>query len=151
MIAVYVVLTVVLPARAQILNHVNLERVNHRLAGHVIDYTNNHGCDRRIYSPILGMPRDLYVYLPPGYDPACAYSLVLFFHMADVDEHFFVGSKLLSELDDLIAGASFRRPWSPARTGRTKDGTGSTRNIRCTSTASAAGLKTTSFRKSSHS
>src|SRR5271163_1981483 len=90
MIAVYFVLTVVLPARAQVLNNVNLERVNHRLAGHAIDYTNNHGCDHRIYSPILGMPRDLYVYLPPGYDPACAYPLVLVFHMADVDEHFFV-------------------------------------------------------------
>jgi hypothetical protein len=41
MIAVYVVLTVVLPARAQVLSHVNLERVNQRLAGHVIDYTND--------------------------------------------------------------------------------------------------------------
>ena len=107
MIAVYVVLTAVLPAGAQVLNHVNLERVNHRLAGHVIDYTNNHGYDRRINSPILGMPRDLYVYLPPGYDPARAYSLVLFFHMADVDEHFFVGPKLLSELEDLIARGEF--------------------------------------------
>jgi len=103
MIVVYVVLTVVLPARAQVLNRMNLERVNGRLAGHVIDYTNNHGSDRRINSPILGMPRDLYVYLPPGYDPARAYSLVLFFHMADVDELFFIGPKLLSELDSLIA------------------------------------------------
>jgi S-formylglutathione hydrolase FrmB len=107
MIAVHVVLTAVLPAGAQVLNHVNLERVNHRRAGHVIDYTNNHGGDRRINSPILGMPRDLYVYLPPGYDPARAYSLVLFLHMADVDEHFFVGSKLLSELEDLIACGEF--------------------------------------------
>jgi S-formylglutathione hydrolase FrmB len=103
MIAVYFVLTVVLPARAQVLNNVNLERVNHRLAGHVIDYTNNHRCDHRIYSPILGMPRDLYVYLPPGYNSACAYPLVLFFHMADVDELFFVRSKLLNELDSRIA------------------------------------------------
>jgi S-formylglutathione hydrolase FrmB len=103
MIAVYIVLTIVRPVRAQLLNNVSLERVNHRLAGHVVDYTNNHGCDRRIYSPILGMPRDLYVYVPPGYDPANSYSLVLFFHMADVDEHFFLGSKLLTELDDLIA------------------------------------------------
>jgi S-formylglutathione hydrolase FrmB len=107
MIAVYVVLTSVLPAGAQVLNQVNLERVNRRLAGHVIDYTNNHRDDRRINSPILGMPRDLYVYLPPGYDPARAYSLVLFFHMADVDEHFFVAPKLLSELEDLMARGEF--------------------------------------------
>jgi S-formylglutathione hydrolase FrmB len=106
-VAVYIVLTVVLPARAQILSHVNLERVNQRLAGHVIDYTNNHGCDRRIYSPILGMPRDLYVYVPPGYNPACAYPLVLVFHMADVDEHFFVGPTVVSGLDDLIVRGEF--------------------------------------------
>ena len=48
------------------------------------------------------MPRDLYVYLPPGYNPACAYPLVLFFHMANVDEHYFVRSELLREVDDLI-------------------------------------------------
>jgi S-formylglutathione hydrolase FrmB len=53
------------------------------------------------------MPRDLYVYLPPGYDPGRAYSLVLFFHMANVDEHYFVGSKLLSIVDDLIMRGEF--------------------------------------------
>ena len=83
LITVLVVLAVIPPAQAQFLDRVNLDRVNSRLAGHVVDYTNNHGSDRRIFSPILGMPRDLYVYLPPGYDPGCAYPLVLFFHMAD--------------------------------------------------------------------
>lgn len=107
LIAVLFVLVVVSSAQAQLLNRVNLERVNSRLAGHVIDYTDNHGSDRRIVSPILGMPRDLYVYLPPGYDPGRAYSLVLFFHMADVDEHYFVGSKLLGIVDDLILRGEF--------------------------------------------
>ena len=73
----------------------------------MVDYTSNHGTDGRIFSPILGMPRDLYVYLPPGYDPGRTYSLVLFFHMADVDEHFFIGSKILKELDDLIVSGGF--------------------------------------------
>jgi S-formylglutathione hydrolase FrmB len=73
----------------------------------VIDYTNNHGSDHRINSAILGMPRDLYVYLPPGYNPGRSYPLVLFFHMANVDEHYFVGSKLLSIIDDMILCGRF--------------------------------------------
>jgi S-formylglutathione hydrolase FrmB len=100
-------LAVVLPARAQLLRPVSPERVNLRLAGRVVDHTNNHGSDRRIDSAILGMPRDLYVYLPPGYNPGCSYPLVLFFHMADADEHYFVGSKLPSIVDDLIACGGF--------------------------------------------
>jgi len=107
LIAVLVMLAVVLPARAQFPERVNLERVNRRLSGHVIDYTNHHGSDRRINSSILGMPRDLYVYLPPGYDPGRSYPLVLFFHMANVDELYFVGSKLLRVVDELILRGEF--------------------------------------------
>jgi S-formylglutathione hydrolase FrmB len=107
LLGVIVVLGVNFPARAQFLNRVNIERVNGRLAGYVVDYTNNHQADRRIFSPILGMPRDLYVYLPPGYNPACAYPLVLFFHMADVDEHYFAGSKLLQAVDEMIVHGEF--------------------------------------------
>jgi S-formylglutathione hydrolase FrmB len=106
-IMVSVWLVMASPAQAQFLNRVNLDRVNSQLAGHVVDYTNNHGSDRRIFSPILGQPRDLYVYLPPGYDPGRAYPLVLFFHMADVDEHYFVGSKLLNIVDNLIVCGAF--------------------------------------------
>jgi S-formylglutathione hydrolase FrmB len=106
-IAVVVMSACTLPAQAQYLNRVKIERVNRRLAGQLIDYTKNHRDDRRIYSSILGMPRDLYVYLPPGYNPACTYPLVLFFHMADVDEHYFAGSNLLHEVDDLIVHGKF--------------------------------------------
>jgi S-formylglutathione hydrolase FrmB len=111
------------PAQAQLLNHVNLDRVNSHLAGHVVDHTNNHGMDRRIFSPILDEPRDLYVYLPPGYDPGHAYPLVLFFHMATVDEHYFLGSKLLNIVDSMILSGEF-----PAAIVASPDGTYGGRN-----------------------
>ena len=101
-LTIFVLLVLAMPARGQYLGCVNLDRVDRRLAGQVVDYTNNHGADRRIFSPILGMPRDLYVYLPPGYDPRNAYPLVVYLHMAYVDEHYFVGSHFLTDLDDLI-------------------------------------------------
>jgi hypothetical protein len=101
-IAVVLVLAVGTPARAQYLACVNLDRVNSRLVGRVVDFTHNHGADRRLYSPILGRPRDLYVYLPPGYDPRVAYPLLVYFHMAEVDEHYFVGSPMLRNLDAMI-------------------------------------------------
>ena len=69
----------------------------------MIDYTQNHGADRRIYSPILGRPRDLYVYLPPGYDPSVAYPLILFLHGADIDEHDFLDPGDLKALDWMIS------------------------------------------------
>ncbi|MDR3634038.1 MAG: alpha/beta hydrolase-fold protein [Isosphaeraceae bacterium] len=89
-------------AQAQIRNRVNVNRLEHKLAGQLVDYTHNSGKDRRIYSPILGMPRDLYVYLPPCYDPRRAYPLVVYLHMAYVDEHTLPGSNRLVELDRLI-------------------------------------------------
>src|ERR1700677_78320 len=50
-------------------------RVNMKLHGQVLDFTNNHGSDNRIWSPALCQRRDLYVYLPPGYNPAKKYPL----------------------------------------------------------------------------
>ncbi len=87
---------------AQVFELVSLDRLNHKLSGRVVDYTQNHGADRRMYSPILGRPRDLYVYLPPGYDPARAYPLIVFLHGADVDEHDFLDPSDLKALDGLI-------------------------------------------------
>ena len=104
----WIALAIVLaPARAQYVDFCNVDRANHHLNGKVVDFTFNHGTDRRIFSPILGMQRDLYVYLPPGYDPNRAYSLIIFFHMANADEHFFVHSTLLKVLDRLIAAGAF--------------------------------------------
>jgi hypothetical protein len=81
----------------------SLKRVNRKLSGQILDFTQNHGRDNRIYSTILGQPRDLYVYLPPGYDETKQYSLILWFHGAFGDEHAFLTQCQLCDLDRLIA------------------------------------------------
>ena len=100
--ALVLLASAVMPARAQVFDLVNLDHLNGKLHGRVIDFTQNHGADRRICSPILGRPRDLYVYLPPDYDPAVAYPLILFLHGADVDEHDFLDPGDLKALDQMI-------------------------------------------------
>ena len=89
-------------ARAQVFDLVNLDRLNGKLRGRVVDHTWNHGEDRRICSPILGMKRDLYVYLPPGYDPSVAYPLIVYLHGADIDEHAFLDPEDLLQLDAMM-------------------------------------------------
>jgi S-formylglutathione hydrolase FrmB len=74
-----------------------LDYLNGQLQGSVLDYTHNHGMDRRIYSPVLGERRDLYVYLPPGYDPQRAYPAMIFLHGIAQDEQFFL--QLAPEFD----------------------------------------------------
>jgi hypothetical protein len=91
------------PAKAQVFSWINLDRLNRKLHGRVVDFTHNHGADRRIWSPILGRPRDLYVYLPPGHDPSVAYPLILFLHGAVVDEHYFLGPFNLKALDLMMS------------------------------------------------
>jgi S-formylglutathione hydrolase FrmB len=68
----------------------DLDRVNRKLHGRVVDYTNNHGADRALPSPSLGERRDLYVYLPPGYDPTLRYPLILWLHGFSQDEESFL-------------------------------------------------------------
>ena len=67
-------------------DHSELVKVNRRLKGKIVDHTSNHGVDRRIWSPALNQKRDLYVYLPPDYDPSCRYPLVIFMHGFGQDE-----------------------------------------------------------------
>src|SRR5262249_30045229 len=67
-----------------------LQHLNARLHGTVLDFTHNHGADHRIYSPALGHPRDLYVYLPPGFDPHRAYPVMIQLHGIAQDEQFFL-------------------------------------------------------------
>jgi hypothetical protein len=86
-----------------VFNWVNLDHLNSKLRGRVIDFTENHGSDRRIYSPILERPRDLYVYLPPGYNPSVAYPLTIVLHGAHIDEHAFLDPGVLKSLDRMIS------------------------------------------------
>jgi len=77
-----------------ILGRHQFERVNRMLHGSLVDYTSNHGKDRRIYSQALGQKRDMYVYLPPGYDPSKKYPFAIFLHGAAQDEQFFFQSQV---------------------------------------------------------
>jgi enterochelin esterase-like enzyme len=101
------VLTVLLsfaaePIRANgIFGQGELERVNRCLRGQVLDFTYNHGKDRRIWSQALCAKRDLYVYLPPGYDPSKKYMLAIFLHGAGQDEQFFLKS-VVKDFDQAI-------------------------------------------------
>ena len=91
------------PGVGQVFDFVNLDRLNRTLCGRLEDHTWNHGKDRRLFSPILCRKRDLYVYLPPGYDPSVAYPLILLLHGADLDEHAFLDRKDLIWLDQAMA------------------------------------------------
>src|SRR5687768_6996264 len=79
-----------------------LQRVQERLCGQLLDFTHNHGRDRRIWSAALCQRRDLYVYLPPGYDPSRKYPLAMFLHGAAQDENFFLQGQVMI-LDRAIA------------------------------------------------
>jgi S-formylglutathione hydrolase FrmB len=68
----------------------NIITINARLAGQVIDHTANHGKDRRLWSPALNQRRDLYVYLPPGFDPHHRYPLMVWMHGFAQDEGSFL-------------------------------------------------------------
>jgi S-formylglutathione hydrolase FrmB len=67
----------------------------------VLDFTHNHGVDRRIWSAALCARRDLYVYVPPGYDPAKKYPLAIFLHGAGQDEQLFLKG-LAKDFDQAI-------------------------------------------------
>jgi S-formylglutathione hydrolase FrmB len=68
----------------------NIVFINKKLCGQVIDHTANHGSDHRIWSQALCQRRDLYVYLPPGFDPNLKYPLVVWLHGFAQDEAAFL-------------------------------------------------------------
>lgn len=72
--------------------HPKLHRINREIGGQVLDFTRNHGCDRRIWSQSLCEKRDMYVYLPPGYDPSRRYPLMIWLHGIAADEQQFIES-----------------------------------------------------------
>ena len=67
--------------------------MNSCIRGQILDFTHNHGHDHRIWSPALCQKRDLYVYLPPCYDPAKRYPVAFVLHGAMQDEQFFIRPK----------------------------------------------------------
>lgn len=81
-----------------------LERVQRRLCGQLLDFTANHGRDRRIWSAALCQRRDLYVYLPPGYDPRKKYPMAIFLHGAAQDENFFLQAQVYRMDQAMAAG-----------------------------------------------
>ena len=79
-----------LPGPLRLCTRNQIENLNGTLAGQVLDYTYNHRVDRRICSASLGEKRDLYVYLPPGYDPSKSYPLMIWMHGFGQDEKNFL-------------------------------------------------------------
>ncbi len=60
------------------------------IKGTIVDLTCNHGCDKRIWSRSLHQKRDMYIYLPPHYDPSQAYPAMIFLHGFASDEQSFL-------------------------------------------------------------
>jgi len=85
------------------LRRLSLNWHNRHLAGEVVDYTHNHGADRRIWSDALGEPRDLYVYLPPGFDPSQQYPAILWLHGFMQDEQSFLWNQVVDSIDQAIS------------------------------------------------
>ena len=80
----------------------SLNRVNSQIQGRVFDFTRNHGSDNRIWSPALRQKRDMYVYVPPGYDPCQQYPLLLWLHGIAQDEFTFLHDVIIP-LDKAIS------------------------------------------------
>lgn len=83
-----------------------LARTSKKLKGQVLDYTRNTGKDCRMWSPALGKSRDLYVYLPPGYDPHKKYPLIILLHGFAQDETAFL-YYLAEPIDKAICKGEF--------------------------------------------
>jgi hypothetical protein len=82
----------------------NLDKINRHLAGQVLDFTDNHGADHRIWSEALGERRDLYVYVPPGFDCHLRYAVVLWLHGFAADETSFIKSVVQLFDQAIVAG-----------------------------------------------
>jgi S-formylglutathione hydrolase FrmB len=91
-----------LVGRSQAIDRDELCCINSKLHGKVLDFTNNHGSDNRIWSRALCQKRDLYVYVPPGYDPTLSYSFGFYMHGAGQDEDAFV-QNIVQRFDEAIA------------------------------------------------
>jgi S-formylglutathione hydrolase FrmB len=89
-------------ADAQLFKLFRRAPATNRFHGQVLDFTYNHGVDRRLYSEALCEKRDLYIYLPPGYDPAKKYPFIFWLHGIEQDEKGFLESGL-PQIDRAVA------------------------------------------------
>jgi S-formylglutathione hydrolase FrmB len=91
------------PCRAGILRtRFNLEQINQKLQGQIVDYTCNSGTDQRIWSTALHEKRALYVYLPPHFDPQQRYPFMIWLHGFAQDERSFI-EYVVGDIDAAIA------------------------------------------------
>lgn len=103
LIPVYLLMLLCTTADANPLrNRPLLRRTNGKLAGTVLDYTRNHGADNRLWSNALCSKRDLYVYLPPCYNPNKLYPLVIWVHGFAQEETSFL-KDVIPPLDEAMA------------------------------------------------
>jgi S-formylglutathione hydrolase FrmB len=81
-----------------------VQHVNRKMQGQLIDFTCSQGTDRRLWSPALQQRRSLFVYVPPGFDPSKKYPLALFLHGAAQDEQFFLQTQVQLFDQAIVAG-----------------------------------------------
>ncbi len=81
-----------------------LKKTNAQLQGQVLDYTYNHDQDRRLWSEALKQKRDLYVYLPPHFDPHKRYPLLLWLHGFAQDELSFLKDVIVPLDQAIVSG-----------------------------------------------
>src|SRR5215203_4287012 len=76
-------------------------KLGRRLKGRIVDHTSNHAQDNRIWSRSLHQWRDLYLYLPPGYNKNQTYPIMIFMHPFALDERTFL--RVIPMIDEAIA------------------------------------------------
>ena len=75
-------------------------RIGKHIKGRIVDFTGNHGRDHRIWSRSLHQWRDLYVYLPPGFNRHESYPIIIYMHPFAFNERTFL--RLIPHIDEAI-------------------------------------------------
>src|SRR5207253_10624386 len=89
------------PTKAKGKDEFDIIHLGRQLKGRIVDHTQNHGQDNRIWSTALHQWRDLYIYLPPGYTRNERYPIMYFLHPFAMDERAFL--HVVEQMDGLMA------------------------------------------------